>query len=399
MSHATSATQDGGVDGGNVRRSDLGRLRLRRWALGGATVASAGIVVVLTTSTARFSLLGVALLLVGALAVAVAVVIEVVRRELLGHVDYVNRVVEQGVVEVLPPGRVADRLLGRVYGPSPFNASLASALLGGEGLALDGSDSTISEYTEIDFTLTRVDDASYHLVMETQYSFRNRVPSRRLVVFATNDSTLRDRITLGCRFPLFELWFVREDEPSTLFEESVESMRDSVSVGIRFANREGDVLSVPARHPAHHMREVRVGDWGRYLTFFNVPDFDGAHLLRERYLDKLRIFEVDLEGLVEGHGDVGVIQGLTMRSTTLQLIDHQFCWWQAPYPCFVQRMGFDTSGFDLPGDRELRFMVKPFTISTEASAPTWRTSDKGTDVKLDVWMLAGHGMALMWRPD
>ncbi|WP_433803063.1 hypothetical protein [Actinomycetospora sp. CA-084318] len=382
------------MNGGNVRRSDLGRLPLGRWAAGGALVALAGLLVVVLTSTDKSFLLGGILVLVGSLAVAAVVVIAVVRRELLGHVEYVNEVVERGVVEVLPPGRVAERLLDRVYGPSPYNQALLTALLGGEGRAGDGGDLTISEHTEIDYRLTRLDEANYHLVMETKYTFRKRVPTRNLVIFATSDETLRDMIVKGCRFPLFEMWFVREDETKSLFEDSVESLRDSVLVGVEHADGAGRTEVVEARHPGKHLREVRVRDWGGYLAFFGA----GGAFDQALWMDRLRIFEIDLHGLARRPADVGAIQRLTLCSTTLQHIDDGFCWWQAPYPCFVERMSFDTRGFDLPGGEELRFNVKPFATEVRSAPAPWFTSDGVASVDLQAWLVPGHGMTLFWRP-
>ncbi|MEJ2866264.1 hypothetical protein WCD74_00715 [Actinomycetospora sp. OC33-EN08] len=361
-------------------------------------LAVAGLALLVLAPSTRWSLLGGVLVLIGSLSVAAVVVIEVVRRELLGHVDYVNRVVEQGVIEVLPPGRVADRLLERIYGPSPFNQPLATALLGGEGLMGDAADLTISEHTEIDYRLVRVDDANYQLVMRTHYSFRNRIPSRRLVIFATSDETLRDRIVVGCRFPLFESWFVREDETKTLFEDSVESILQSVAVGLEYEDDRGQITKVPARHPSANLHEVKVRDWGRYLTFFGTDGDNGWTIDRQQYMDRLRIFEIDLHDHAGAEGLIGPIQRLTLESTTLQAIDDGFCWWQAPYPCFVERMGFDTGSFDLPGGEDLRFLVKPFATAVGGAPAPWRTSDRMADVALQVWMLAGHGMALIWRP-
>jgi hypothetical protein len=341
---------------------------------------------------------GSVLVLFGSLTFMTAVLAGIVRRELRRHAEFVNEAVERGLLDVLPPRRIADRLLERVYGSSPFNEAVSTALIGGQGVAVDGADLTVSEHTEIDYTLTRVDHVNYHLVMETRYSFRNRVPARELVVFATSDATLRDSIVAGCRFPLFELWFVREDESRVIFEDSVESMRDTVHVGLEYVDVHGKVHEVAARHPGKHLREAKVGEWSRYLTFFGNLDSNGMAVDRQLYLDKLRIFKIDLFAFAGKEAELELIQRLTLRSTTLQLIEDGFCWWQAPYPCFVERMGFDTSSFDLSPEQELRFMVKPFTISSEAAAPAWLTSDKVANVDLRVWMLAGHGMALVWRP-
>ena len=223
------------------------------------------------------------------------------RRELLRHVAFVNEVVERGVIEVLPPGRIADRLLERIYGESPFNREVTTALLGGEGRLLDGGDLTISEHTEIDFRLDSVDDRSYQLVMEQRYSFRNRIPTSTFVIFATSAPRLRDSIISGCRLPLFELWFVREDPDEPRFEDSVEAMRESVRVGMQFADVRGSGPrrrgagpgAAPARGEAAGLGPVpRLLPHGRRRRRRGVLD-------RVDYMDSLRIFEVELPALAE----------------------------------------------------------------------------------------------------
>ncbi|MCD2187751.1 hypothetical protein [Actinomycetospora soli] len=385
------------MNGGNVRRSDLGRLPLGRWAAGGVLVALAGLLVVVLTSTDKSFLFGGVLVLVGSLAVAAVVVIGVVRRELLGHVEYVNEVVERGVVEVLPPGRVAERLLDRVYGPSPYNQALLTALLGGEGRAGDGGDLTISEHTEIDFRLDSLDDRSYHLVIEQRYSFRNRVPTSKVVIFATSEPLLRDSIISGCRLPLFELWFVREDPDKPRFEESVEAMQRSIHVGLEYADEHGRRHEVPLSDPRDVIREVKVQEWGKYLTFFRSDLTEGLELDRRVYMDRLRIFEIDLHALSGSRHDVETITRLTISSTTIQNITDGFSYWQAPYPCFVEQMTFDTSSFSISENPDLQFSIKPFAV-TGAEPPTWNAGKGVAVFPASSWMLPGHGVAFLWRP-
>ena len=130
----------------------------------------------------------------------------------------------------------------------------------------DGGDLTISEQTEIDFRLDSVDDRSYQLVMEQRYSFRNWIPTAKVVIFATSAPRLRDSIISGCRLPLFELWFVRDDLDEPRFEDSVEAMRESVRVGIQFADARGRIHDVEARNPGPHLREVSCGTGVVILT-------------------------------------------------------------------------------------------------------------------------------------
>jgi hypothetical protein len=374
--------------------------RLRRWAVAGIAGAALGVFVLAVVPVGRaLQVVCSVLVLFGSLAFVTAAIAGIVRRELLKHVAFVNEVVERGVIEVLPPGRVADRLLERIYGESPFNKEVTTALLGGEGRLLDGGDLTISEHTEIDFWLDSVDDRSYHLVMEQKYSFRNRIPTSTFVIFATSAPRLRDSIISGCRLPLFELWFVRDDTDEPRFEDSVEGMRESVRVGMQFADRRGQVHDVEARDPAPYLREVKLRDWGRYLDFFRTDGAEnGSVLNRLDYMDSLRIFEVDLPALAEGAADVETILRLTVRSTTLQLVSDGFCYWQAPYPCFVESMRFDTTKLQLGNSPDVYINAKAFTISSPGSLDTWTSGAHATDLTLRSWMLPGHGVALMWRP-
>lgn len=373
---------------------------LRRWAVAGIAAAVVGVLLLVLVPMGRAALVvGSVLVLFGSLAFATAAIAGIVRRELLRHVAFVNEVVERGVIEVLPPGRIADRLLDRIYGESPFNREVTTALLGGEGRVLDGGDLTISEHTEIDFWLDSVDDRSYHLVMEQRYSFRNRIPTSTFVIFATSAPRLRDSIISGCRLPLFELWFVRDDTDEPRFEDSVEAMRESVRVGMQFADPHGRVHDVEARDPAPYLREVKLRDWGRYLDFFRTDGAEnGAVLDRLDYMDSLRIFEVELPALAEQGMAVETILRLTVRSTTLQLVSDGYCYWQAPYPCFVESMRFDTTKLQLGDSPDVYFHAKPFAISSAGSPATWTSASSGTDLPLRSWMLPGHGVALMWRP-
>ncbi|NMO92961.1 hypothetical protein [Actinomycetospora sp. TBRC 11914] len=366
---------------------------------GGAAAVIGVLVLALLPAGRAATVVGSVLVLFGSLTFATAAIGATVRRELLRHVAFVNEVVERGVVEVLPPGRIADRLLERIYGESASNREVATALLGGEGRVSNGGDLTISEHTEIDFRLDSVDDRSYQLVMEQRYSFRNRIPTSTFVIFATSAPRLRDTIISGCRLPLFELWFVREDPDEPRFEDSVEGMRDSVRMGMQFADDQGRIHDVEARHPGRHLREVKLRDWGRYLDFFRAdgPE-DGAVLNRVDYMDSLRIFEIELPALAGDGAVIETILRLTIRSTTLQLVSDGFCYWQAPYPCFVESMHFDTTELHLPNSPEVFFHAKPFAISSAGSPSTWVSGASPSDLPLRSWMLPGHGVALMWRP-
>jgi hypothetical protein len=349
------------------------------------------------TRSRLLTILGCVLVLAGCLAFATAVIVSVVRHQLRRQAQFVSQTVERGMLDSLPPGQVMEHLLARVYGPSPSNRDIATAILGGEGLAPQGSDLTISEQTEIGYRLTRLDELTYQLVLDAQYSFRNRVPTASFVIFATSDPALRDSVTAGCRLPLFELWFVREDDAEPQFEESVEGMRESVLVGMEYVDLDDRVHEIPARGPGRNLREIKLQDWGKYLTFFRT-DLAGERAIdRRKYMNRLRIFEIDLHALATPGTSVATIQRLTMRSTTLQKLSDGYCYWEAPYPCFVEHMRFDTVGFDAESEGPMRFHLKPFTTRSHASPPLW-AGDQTAVLPLEAWMVPGHGVALMWRP-
>jgi hypothetical protein len=340
---------------------------------------------------------GWAIVLIALFTLATLVIANVVRRELARQAGLVTSTAERWLVEVLPPARVMHLLLERVYGPSEANRDVITALLGGEGLAADCADLTISEHTEIDHQLTRVDEYNYELVTEARYSFRNRVPTDSIVIFVTSDTVLRDSIISACRLPLFELWFVPEGDDTPMFAESVESIRGSVRIGIQYVDSSGRTHDLPAANPGIHLRDIKLQHWGDYLTFFRGGS-PGESLRRQDYLGTLRIFEVNLHDLAPGDLEVMTVQRLTVRSATIQQHIDGFCYWQAPYPCFVERIRFDTTSFDQDDETDLWFRLKPFTIQSQAGPATWSTSDKIADIPIGSWMLPGHGTALVWRP-
>lgn len=382
--------------GGHGRRTHTPPLPLWRWAAVGVAVAIAGVVVLLLPSSRLLTLVGALLVLTGALACATVGIGAIHRHQLRRQAEFVSGTVERGVLDALLPGRVMEHLLDRVYGPSPSNRDVATAVLGGEGLAPDG-DLTISDRTEIDFELSRIDDETYRLVMEERYRFRNRVPTSRFVFFATSDYELRDRIVSGCRMPLFELWFVGAEHAEKHFEESVESMRDSVHIGMHYVDADDRLQKVSGRDLNEHLEEVKLRDWGRYLSFFRTDLPEAQRLDRGLYMDRLRIFELDLRQLAPEGTSIETIERLTVRSTTLQRLAAGYCYWEAAYPCYVGRMGFDTTQMTSRAGAPLMFHLKPFTFGSLASPVPWSTDDVVVDVTVEGWVLPGQGVELMWR--
>lgn len=367
--------------------------------VGGYICACAGIVLILLPSPNVVTVIGAVALVIGALTVVSITVAVVAGRELRRQSSSFSQTAARRMIELLPPRQIAEMLLDRVYGSAEAKANqdVVTALLGGEGLAVDGSDLTISEHTEIDYQLSRVDRLHYRLVLEERYEFRNRVPTARFVIFATSDPGLRDSIISGCRLPLFELWFVH-DPDGELFEDSVGDMCATVNVGMAYVDDAGDDRIIEPRHPGPYLREVKLQDWGRYLSFFRTDLVDQPATDRQQYMDRLRIFEVDLHLLAGEGATVKEIRRLTVRSTTLQLFESRWCFWEPPFPCLVRRIQFDVSTLRLDDEPELLYRLKPFSLRARPIPPGWTTADEVKELPMDVWTLPGHGVTLMWRP-
>ena len=118
---------------------------------------------------------------------------------------------------------------------------------------------------------------------------------------------------------------------------------------------------------------------------------------RREYMDSLRIFEVELPALAGEGLVVETILRLTIRSTTVQAVRDGFCYWQAPYPCFVEKMQFDTTSFKVADHQEMQYSIKPFSVSG-AEPSTWTTSAGIAQFPVQCWMLQGHGVVFLWRP-
>ncbi|WP_214406623.1 hypothetical protein [Pseudonocardia lacus] len=321
-------------------------------------------------------------------------VVERTNRAVAGTVRDVAASLESAVLTAVPPAQALDMVLGSVYGDSPYNHEVITSLLGGEGRQLDRSDLTISEHTDVEYRLNRVDEDSYQLVMQVSYSFTTRVPTDKFMIFATSDATLRESIVLGCRQPLFELWFVPDDPVDPLFHDSVDGMLPSVRIGLRFTDHAGQQHEILDHHPL--LTEVRVGRWEEYLTFFREPLGALPRLRPEDYMSSLRVFEIDLRRMA-APTRVSAIQRLSLRSMTLQRVDDGFCYWQAPYPCFVERMHIDAAPLAIDGQEDFLFRLQSFAFRAQTDPARWAPADQVKETDVRSWLLPGHGVVLLWK--
>jgi hypothetical protein len=340
---------------------------------------------------------GVALsaLLAAFLAIAVGAVLLVVayRRVLRGRLaDELFRLSGPSIVRALLPQQVMTTFLSEIYGDSDANHDVVAAVLGGEGAEPHGGDLTISTHTTVDYELRAVDRQTYELISTVTYSFKENVADHRFVIFAMCDPQLRDSITLACRLPLFESWFV--PDPS-LFEQSVDAMLPSVNIGIRYTDLDGKHHQVMPGEV--QLTDVGYRDWPEFLTFFRGPVGTMPRQNPAQYIGTLRIFECDLGELTDVDHAVGSVESLSLRSTSLGRIDDSFCFWQAPYPCYVDRISFDAAALAFDG-ASWQFQVVPFTFRSAIATGAWTPAEQLKELTVRSWLLPGHGVALLWKP-
>lgn len=315
------------------------------------------------------------------------------RRVLRRHLtDELVRLSGPSVVQTLLPQQVMTTLLLRIYGDTDANRDVVTSVLGGEGADPHGSDLTISIHTTVDYKLRALDYRILELIPTVTYSFKANVPDHRFVIFATCDPLLRDSITLACRLPLFESWFVPD---RLLFDQSVDAMLPSVHVGIRYTDLDGSQHDIPPDKV--HLTEIGYRNWPEFLTFFREPVGTLPRQNPVQYIGTLRIFECDLGELPDADHAVGSVESLSLRWTTLGWIDDGFCFWQAPYPCYVDRIRFDPTALTINGSSWL-FQVVPFTFRSTIATGTWTRAEQLKDLPLRSWLLPGHGVALLWKP-
>lgn len=354
---------------------------------GGGTGGGFRVMVSVALSALLAALLAVALVA----ALLVVAYRRVLRRRLT---DELVRLSGPSIVRALLPQQVMTTFLSKIYGDNAANRDVVAGVLGGEGAEPHGADLTISTHTTVDYELRAVDHRTYELISTVTYSFKENVVDHRFVIFAMCDPLLRDSITLACRLPLFESWFVPDQ---SLFEQSVDAMLPSVNIGIRYT----DLLD-----GGHHdvapgkvqLTEVGYRDWPEFLAFFRGPVGTMPRQNPVKYIGSLRIFECDIGELADVDHAVGSVENLSLRSASLGRIDDGFCFWQAPYPCYVERISFDATALDPDEDTSWHVQVVPFTFRSAIATAGWTPAAELKELTVRSWLLPGHGVALLWKP-
>lgn len=330
------------------------------------------------------------------LAVAVAALLlfvayrRVLRRHLL---EELVRLSGPSVVPAPAPQQVMTTLLSTIYGDSDADRAFVAGSLGGEGVDPHGGDLTISNHTTVQLGLRAVDREASELILTVTHSVKPDLTDYRFAIFATCDPLLRDSITLASRLPLFESWFVPD---RSLFEESIDDIRGSARLGIRYTDRYGESHDVPLTKT--ELTEVGYRDWPSFLRFFQESLGTMPRQNPMDYMSTLRIFECDLGELAHADHAVGSVDSVSLRFRAPARVDDGFCCWQAPYPCYVESVSFDA--VDLAADIEdsLLFRVVPFTFRSELLTSGWIPAEHLGGLAVRSWLLPGHGIALLWKP-
>ncbi|SDP23554.1 hypothetical protein SAMN05421507_106123 [Lentzea jiangxiensis] len=306
-------------------------------------------------------------------------------------VSELSQISGPGIVEHLLPNDVLRTFLSSIYGSHEANQDVVSGVLGGEGLRPHGKDLTISTNTTVKLELQGINAKTYHLITTQSYQFRHSVPVDRFVIFATSDVLLRDTISAACRYPLFELYYITD--PS-LFLDSVDDVLHSTKIAIDYIDHDGVSRSAaPSQIP---LLEVKFDEWPNYLTFFRESTSTQPKRSPHSHLGDLRIFECDLSGIAEDHL-VSAIRGLTITSRMLQRTNEGFCYWQAPYPSYVEQICFEARGLTVDHSPRHEFSIMPFLFRSNTVTGQWLKADDLDDLTVRSWLLPGHGVALMWR--
>lgn len=313
----------------------------------------------------------------------------ILRRRLI---EEIVRLTGPSIVRALLPQQVMTTFLSTIYGDGDANHDVVAGILGGEGAQPYGADLTISTHTTVDYKLRGIDSDTYELISTVTYSFKENVTDPRFVIFATCDLLLRDSIALACRLPLFESWFVPDQ---SLFDQSVDAMLPSVNIGIRYTDLTGGHHDVEPNQI--ELTEVGYRNWPEYLTFFREPLGTMPRQNPTQYMGTLRIFECDLGELTDVDHAVNSVENLSLRSRNLGRVDDGFCFWQAPYPCYVERISFCAAAL-AEHDPTWLFQVVPFMFRSSIATGGWTPADQLNDLTVRSWLLPGHGVALLWKP-
>ena len=286
------------------------------------------------------------------------------------------------VIGLMAPRAALHALLSRLYGDEVGHEDVLISLLGGAGRDLDARDTAVSRNASAHFRLESIDDTTCRSQATWTYGFSKLHNDHRLVIFGTHDRDIAAVITGERTYPLYELWVLNDEDE---LEDFVRVLRHTVQIGVTYVDGDGSSHVVePCRQEGE---EVMLG---RYDQFVRLP--------KSSHPGDLRIVQFDLHDLADPDHVVSSIERLTLRASS-NANKLGFFTWSPPFPCYVRHVAFDV--VDLPwGDEKLAYTVVPSTAkgSRLAVQREWFLAEEPFRIELNSWMLAGHGVTLLWRP-
>lgn len=284
------------------------------------------------------------------------------------------------VVRSLPPRDVLDAVLGPLYGTRYDDVVVG--VLGGPGREPGGRDTAISRSASAHFRLESIADGICRAEATWTYEFSGKRDNHTLVIFGTHEPDMAAIVTQRRVYPIYEMWLLNNEDE---LEDFVDDLRAAVEIGVTYRDGEGVLHTVPPR--PQHGEEVA---WGDYQKFLRLPD--------DANRADLRMVSFDLHDLADPDHYVRSVERLTLRASNNGANLGYFNW-SAPYPCYVDDIEFQVD--DLPWEGE------EFSYTVVASTATWYRQrvqptsmpiDGKLRLSLNSWVMAGHGVTLLWRP-
>lgn len=309
-----------------------------------------------------------------------------------------KRITGPTLIRTLRPRDTLGLLLSHVYGKHSENRDVVSGVLGGYGDAIDRTDLTISDATEVDMILVDTKSSDlYDLTLKVRYGFEQRqLPDTTFVFFVTSSPQLRDLILVGCERPLFDFWYV----PDGGALQDLSTFTDSVKLEVTYAGDDGEPHETGVL-PDVKLSEVGVAQWPQYLRCFREDIGNIRRLDEHKFESSLRIYTFSVAGVLNKHATFQwkFVRGFTISSTTKQKKSDEYCYWVAPYPCLVKAIRFNTALLTpmAGAGRTLEYRSVPFLLRAISDVDVW--SKHPVALKPGAWLMPGHGVALLWRTD
>lgn len=311
-----------------------------------------------------------------------ALVLYLARRRLLAWArERLIDVAGPALVRSMSPRAVLTALLPSIYGVREPYQEVITAVLGGAGRELSGTDTTVSRNTTAHIRLQSIGGTACTGEISWSHEISGMRNNHRYVIFATCDRDLYALVNQERVFPLFEAWKLDNDDQ---LEDFIPTLRASLQIGVTYMDMDGCMhVAEPRRQEGV---EVALRDFDQYVRIPSGMD-----------RKDLRILQFDLYDLADPDHVVESVEQVSIRAAHVFPAELAYLSWSSPHPCFVRRITFDVADLPLEGE-ELLYFVTLATLNRGIVHQRWRGAGGRIEVAVDSWMLPGHGVALAWRP-